>query len=206
MIASRQQRIRRVTPHLAEAGEATIPELAPLPADTEDTAASAPPPRGSQARGLVLHKMLEEVLTGEITEDQAALASRAAELAAQLAGTPGGASFDPAEAARSVRRGLDRPEIAAVRNRLQAEYSVACSAMEEGCEVVTSGVADAVVWDGDRIELVVDWKSDVNPAATTVGKYRGQVEAYLSATGASAGLIVFLTSGHVEPVLTKGKT
>ena len=37
----------------------------------------------------------------------------------------------------------------------------------DGDEVVTLGVADAVTWDGDRIRLVVDWKSDVSPDAAT---------------------------------------
>ncbi len=200
LIQSRQHRIHRVTPHLAETSDAIAVDPLPLPPDTEDADPPALPPRGSQARGLVLHKLLEEVLTGETDDNQAALAARAAELAAQLAGTPGVASLDPAEAARAVRRGLDRPEITAVRDRLQAEHPVAHSVMDEAGEVVTSGVADAVVWSHGRIELVVDWKSDVNPAATTVAKYRGQVDAYLRATGAPAGLIVFLTSGHVEPV------
>ncbi len=200
LIQSRQHRIRRVTPHLAETSDAIAVDPLPLPPDTEDADPPALPPRGSQARGLVLHKLLEEVLTGETDDNQAALAARAAELAAQLAGTPGVASLDLAEAARAVRRGLDGPEITAVRDRLQAEHPVAHSVMDEAGEVVTSGVADAVVWSHGRIELVVDWKSDVNPAATTVAKYRGQVDAYLRATGAPAGLIVFLTSGHVEPV------
>ncbi len=79
------------------------------------------------------------MLTGETEDDEAALTARATELAAQLAGTPGVANLDPAEAARAVRCGLGRPEISAVRGRLQPEYPVAHSAMECAAEVVTVG-------------------------------------------------------------------
>ena len=110
LIAARTQRIKRVTPHLAETGEAAEPEPAPLPPLTDDPAEAAVRPRGSLARGLVLHKLLEEVLTGETAEDRAALEARAAELAVQLDDTPGAAGFDAAEAAQ-IRAA--RPRLAA---------------------------------------------------------------------------------------------
>ena len=68
-------------------------------------------------------------------------------------------------------------------------------------EAVTLGVADAVTVGPDgRIGLVVDWKSDVDPAPAVVAGYRAQVAAYLAATGANEGLLVFLTSGRVERI------
>jgi exodeoxyribonuclease-5 len=51
-----------------------------------------------------------------------------------------------------------------------------------------------------RIEVVVDWKSDVAPARETVEHYRAQVRAYLDMTQAERGLIVLATSGTVIPV------
>lgn len=66
---------------------------------------------------------------------------------------------------------------------------------------MTSGVADALALGPDgSIDVVVDWKSDVNSDAKTVELYRDQVRDYLAATGAPKGLIVFLTSGLVEKV------
>jgi exodeoxyribonuclease-5 len=53
-----------------------------------------------------------------------------------------------------------------------------------------------------HIEAVVDWKSDVDPAPAQIDIYRGQVRDYLAATGARLGLIVFLTSGRIERVLS----
>ena len=201
LIAARALHIRRITPHLVEADEVVAAEQVPLPTRADEDAQTPAAPRGSRARGLILHKLLEEVLTGETADDDAALRTRAAELAGQLAGFSGVEGFDAAEAALSARRGLAVPEIAAVRASLLPEYSVAHSDMADGEEVVTQGVADAVAWEGDRIRLVVDWKSDVNPNAATVAQYRGQVLAYLRATGAPAGVVVFLTSGAVEHVV-----
>ncbi len=118
----------------------------------------------------MLHKLLEEVLTGELPEDAAALQARAAELATQLDDTPGADTLDAAEAARTVLQGLALPEIHAVRDRLVPECTVAASKTTPDAERVTLGVADAVVEEADgTLSLVVDWKSDVDPAPETVG-------------------------------------
>ena len=201
LIAARTHRIRRITPHLAEAGEQEVAHPAPLPPGAEDFNADTPPTRGSLARGLLLHKLLEEVLTGETSDDAAELAARAAELAEQLHDTFGVDTLDPAEAVEAVRRGLDLPEIRAIRADLVPECAVAGSVLGADDEAVTLGVADAVtVAPGGRIGVVVDWKSDVAPVPATVARYRAQVAAYLAATGAAAGLLVFLTSGRLERI------
>lgn len=204
LIAARTHQIKRVTPYLAEADEVVEPEWTPLPPQSDDPADEVARPRGSLARGLVLHKLLEEVLTGETVEDAAKLEARASELAAQLDGTFGSERFDGAEAARTVLRGLALPEIHAIRERLVPEYTVASSTLTDNAEVITLGIADAVVRKEDgTLGLVVDWKSDVDPAPATVAQYRAQVGAYLAATGAPEGMIVFLTAGRLERVLSQ---
>ncbi len=201
LIASKTHRITRITPHLAEAGEEISIQPALLPQGINDQDLPHSPPRGSLARGQILHKLLEEVLTGEVQDDAAALETRAVQLAAELESTPGAVVLDAGEAARSVLRGLALPAIQAVRTRLVAECWVADSVALDGSEQVTLGVADAVVQQPDgRISLVVDWKSDVDPTPSTVAQYRLQVGAYLRATGAAVGMIVFLSSGAIERV------
>ena len=199
LIAARTHRIRRITPHLAEAGEEDATPAVPLPPTVEDAGSGLPAPRGSLARGRVLHKLLEEVLTGELPDNPAALTARAAELAGQLHDAPGLDTLDPIEAARSVLRGLHLPEISAVRAQLLPECMVAASHQDGDTEAVTLGVADAVTVGPDgRISLVVDWKSDVDPAPAVVAGYRAQVAAYLAATQTARGLLVFLTGGWVD--------
>ena len=51
-----------------------------------------------------------------------------------------------------------------------------------------------------KVEVVVDWKSDVNPTNTLREKYRTQVRDYLDASGASRGLVVYMTLGQVEEI------
>jgi exodeoxyribonuclease-5 len=63
------------------------------------------------------------------------------------------------------------------------------------------GVVDALALGQDgTVDIVIDWKSDVDPSATQVGFYRAQVRDYLAATGAKEGLLVFVTKGRIERV------
>ena len=63
------------------------------------------------------------------------------------------------------------------------------------------GIADAIAVDlVGRPAVVIDWRSDVNPAPETLDHYRAQVRAYLDMTGAERGLIVLMTSGTVITV------
>ncbi len=107
--------------------------------------------------------------------------------------------------ATTVNRTLQLPEIAELRSRLSPEYRVYAGAVEEQTLILTAGIADAVASDNaGRIEVVVDWKSDVNPGQAQTEQYRGQVRDYLAATGAQRGLIVFMTPGRVDEVLVEG--
>lgn len=159
--------------------------------------------QGGRERGLVMHKLFEEVLTGETPDDQASLAARAAVLIRELGRTPAdhpGQGCHPAELAASVSRGLNLPEVASVRGSLVPECQVYAFSAGDGDDTVTFGIADAIGFSDDRAALVIDWKSDVDPDEKTVAGYRGQVRDYLNATGVAVGLIVFATTGRAETV------
>ncbi len=64
---------------------------------------------------------------------------------------------------------------------------------------VASQSALALNPDG-TVDVVIDWKSDVNPDKAQIDLYRSQVQDYLAATGAREGLLVFVSSGKVERV------
>jgi hypothetical protein len=169
--------------------------------DIDEEVSRAEPMLGGRERGLVIHKLIEEILTGETDENESALATRADELLRSLDVTPSddvSRGFSPLEIVKSVRRALSRPEIATVRNRIQPECSVYASMVDGTTETVTFGIADAVVTDdsGEPIS-VIDWKSDVAPSAVTIEKYGNQVREYLSATGIRNGLLVFVTTGQI---------
>lgn len=160
--------------------------------------------QGGRERGLILHKLMEEVLTGETSEDVAALRARATELLAQM-GVPdtedAAASPSSGEMASAVQRALQLPDVAVLRPRLLPEFRVYAGVLADQKLSLTAGIADAVAVDGGgRVEAVIDWKSDVDPRPDQIEIYRGQVRDYLAATGAPLGLIVFLTSNRVERV------
>ncbi len=159
--------------------------------------------QGGRERGLVLHKLMEEVLTGEIADDVATLQARACELLTQLGiHDAEDAATGPSsrEMASVAQRTLELPEIAELRPKLLPEFRVYAAAVVDQTASLTAGIADAVVIEAGRIEAVIDWKSDVNPTAADIEMYREQVRDYLKATGAGLGLIVFLTSGRIERV------
>ncbi|MCY3776316.1 MAG: UvrD-helicase domain-containing protein [Candidatus Aminicenantes bacterium] len=166
------------------------------------------PVQGGWTRGLILHKLIEEILTGEIQSDEAAVRARAEELIGQLGlddEEDAAAGPSSTEMAATVMRTLQLPEVVALRPRLVPEFPVYASAVEGSAVSLTSGIADAVAIDGEgRIDVVVDWKSDVEPGRKQAAMYRRQVREYLPSTTARTGLIVFMSSGRVDRIVRDG--
>jgi exodeoxyribonuclease-5 len=160
--------------------------------------------QGGRERGLVLHKLMEEVLNGETGDSHPALSARAGELVRALGVVPvadPSAGLSPEELAGCVGRTLRLPEIAALRPALSAEFPVYALREEDAELVATAGIADALtVGPGGTPAMVIDWKSDVNADPKTLDHYRAQVRAYLEMTGAEQGLIVLMTSATVIAV------
>jgi ATP-dependent exoDNAse (exonuclease V) beta subunit len=161
----------------------------------------AAPISGGATRGTILHKLMEEVLNGETVDNIGALVERASELLTQLslpALETASQGISPQELAQTIARTLNIPDIAMLRPRLIPEQTIYQSCMDEGAEVIVSGVADAIAYDAEgRVEVVVDWKSDVEIDLTRLNSYRGQIEAYKRHTGAKSAFLVLMTPGKV---------
>ncbi|TIV23949.1 MAG: ATP-dependent endonuclease, partial [Mesorhizobium sp.] len=154
--------------------------------------------------GLILHKLFEEVLTGETADDVASLTERAQVLIAAIdkpvVDDPA-QGLSPAELAGCVARTLALPEIAELRPTLAPEFPVYASAFVDDLEQATAGIADAISFGPDgKPQVVVDWKSDVQPSPEAIEHYRAQVRNYLDMTGTQRGLIVLVTSGEILTV------
>lgn len=160
--------------------------------------------KGSRERGLILHKLLEEVLTGETKEDGENLEARGRILLSELGVVEAGRAEDGIyvpELAETVQRGLSLPEISRLRSGLLAEVTVFSAVASQGSAVYIGGIADALTVNSEgAVDTIIDWKSDVDPSAATIELYRAQVRDYLAATGGREGIVVFLTSGRVEQV------
>jgi ATP-dependent exoDNAse (exonuclease V) beta subunit len=121
-----------------------------------------------RVRGLLLHKLMEEVLTGELDEDIGSLADRAGALLAELVldaaedeGLP-----DCDEIAATARRTLELPDIAAFRARPVPEWPIYALVADSPSPSALAGRIDAIAFEGDQIEVVLDWKSDIDPDET----------------------------------------
>lgn len=155
-------------------------------------------PQGAgMMRGTLLHKLVEEVITRETEEARETLAERARELLAQLQALEvdrAGEAPDPAELSSTTLATLELADVAALRNHLMVESSV-WGQREEG--VLLAGRADALVVANGTIVGVIDWKSDVSPAPQLKASYAAQLDDYVGATGAVAGVLVFMTTGEL---------
>jgi CRISPR-associated exonuclease Cas4 len=151
-------------------------------------------------RGLVLHKMMEEVLTGEISDSREDLTNRASELLSQLT-----VSSDPvayalpqaAELGSKVAQILVAPEIAPLRHGLVPEVPVFAT-MHDSEAISVAGRADAVFFRDGGADVVIDWKSDVAPSTSDVESHAGQLRVYMRALKAARGALVYLSTGRVH--------
>ncbi|MDE0388288.1 MAG: UvrD-helicase domain-containing protein [Rhodospirillales bacterium] len=161
--------------------------------------------QGGRERGTILHKLIEEVLTGETAETEPALTARAGALIRALAlpvmDDPA-QGLSPVELAGCVLRALSLPEVAALRPDLVPELPVYATTETDSQEVVTVGIVDAMAFGADgKPQVVIDWKSDVDLTRETLDHYRTQVHAYLETTGAKHGLVVCMTAGILHVIV-----
>jgi ATP-dependent exoDNAse (exonuclease V) beta subunit len=181
----------------------TIEAIAFEPSDAPEMVA---PLGAGRVRGLLLHKLMEEVLSGELVEDIGCFVSRARELLAELVLDPaeGGTIPDAGEIAAVAWRTLELPDIAALRARLVPEWPIYALLTGHPGPGALAGRIDAIAYSGNRAEVVVDWKSDIRPSEADVRAHAGQLEDYLRATDAHRGVLVYMTTGLVRWVTLAG--
>ena len=86
------------------------------------------------------------------------------------------------------------------------EFPVYGSTESDGHEEAAAGIVDAIAFDAAGApQVVIDWKSDVDPSPETLEHYRAQVRAYLDMTGAERGMVVCVTTGIIFSVTPKGE-
>ena len=204
-IAKAERKITWKRPSRGEAEKSEAPP--PVPIFTDPQAADKPNEierpdvAGSATRGTILHKLMEEVLTGETLDDEKTLVQRATELLSHLGISPSAdpkLGISPTELSETIMRTLRLPEIVTLRPRLVPEHTVYGHLTDTDGDVLVSGIADAVAGsDSGQIEAVIDWKSDVVMDAAKQNIYQGQLEAYCKHTGAARALLVLMTLGKV---------
>jgi CRISPR-associated exonuclease Cas4 len=154
--------------------------------------------QGGAARGVILHRMMEELVTGEVAPLAEALRQRATLLVEQLlGGAVTDSGLDVVELAGTVVRTWSLPELAPYRDTLIVEVPV-YGRLAGDVERLVAGRADAVHYDASRPKIVFDWKSDVDPNAAARADYASQLGQYLEVLGAERGGVVYMSLGRVE--------
>jgi CRISPR-associated exonuclease Cas4 len=146
-------------------------------------------------RGIILHKLIEELLTGELESTKKAATARADVLLSQLVsgGSDSGPRPEPLEMADTALRTLAMPEIAVLRPYLVPELAI-WAARDT---YLVAGRADALAIRENKIDIAIDWKSDVKPTMSVRAAYADQLRDYLDATGAARGALVFMSLNEV---------
>ncbi len=191
------RRVSWLRPSLDDLDRVQTSEL--LTTDADEGVGVPVPVGAGLLRGLLLHKMLEEVLTGELADEHESLVTRGKELLAQLAApviaTPG-ALPDPEELGTTVARALALPDIAPLRGGLVPEIAVFGTLPDEVRSV--AGRADAVFVEHERPRVVVDWKSDVEPSDSDISLHAAQLRIYMRAMQVVRGALVYVSSSRVH--------
>ncbi|MCP3468192.1 exodeoxyribonuclease V subunit beta [Bradyrhizobium sp. CCGUVB23] len=180
-------------PDRAPVGEAIAIELGEAP-ETEL------PIGAGRVRGLVLHKLMEEILTGELVEDASDVAARARVLVTQLViDTEDGAQLpDPDEIATTVLRTLALPEVVSLRPNLVSEWPIYAMLAGPPEASALAGRIDAIALQDGQPFAVLDWKSDVAPSEQDMREHAAQLGDYLRATGTARGAVVYMTGGIIR--------
>jgi CRISPR-associated exonuclease Cas4 len=158
------------------------------------------PVGAGRVRGLVLHKLMEEVLTGELAEDLSAFMRRAGELLTELPIDSSDAAVLPAaeEMGSTAWRTLHLAEIATLRPGLMPELPLYAMLDGEASATALAGRADAIAFDKGQAPVVLDWKSDVAPTSQDTRAHAAQLRDYMRSIGAPRGAVVYMTSGLVH--------
>jgi ATP-dependent exoDNAse (exonuclease V) beta subunit len=145
-------------------------------------------------RGIVLHKLMEELLTGRLVPDLAHLTDRASTLT-QEAIVAGATVPDPSELAATALRTFSHEKLKPYIAKLVPEIPLFGARSDK---VLVSARADAIAFEAGVPIAAFDWKSDVAPTLGDHDAYASQLLEYLELIGAEKGAVVYMTSGDVR--------
>jgi hypothetical protein len=177
-----------------------MPVSAAVALDTSEIPEAETPVGPGRVRGLVLHKLMEEILTGEVADAVQRLADRAASLLLELPIDTAGSRELPSkdEIAATAWKTMRLPEIAALRPELVPEFPIYGLLGDAADQTALAGRADAIAVRDGRVSVVVGWKSDVAPTAENIRAHAGQIRHYMAALNAARGALIYMTSGTVQ--------
>jgi ATP-dependent exoDNAse (exonuclease V) beta subunit len=145
-------------------------------------------------RGIILHKLMEELLTGLLVPKLAHLTARASTLT-QEAIVARATAPDPSELAATTLRTFSHEKLKPYIAKLVPEIPLFGARSDT---VLVSARADAIAFEGGVPVAAFDWKSDVAPTPDDHDAYASQLLEYLELIGAEKGAVVYMTSGDIR--------
>ena len=188
--------LRWVNPSVHDADRAEIITAA-VTVEPTSTFDYVEPIGAGRIRGLILHKLMEELLTGELLA-QDDIDARAERLRDELlAIEPTDELPVPGELAATVLKTFLLPHVQHLLPFLVPELSVWG---EPAPGDLLAGRVDAIAIEDGKVIEVLDWKSDRDTALHRAA-YVQQLQGYLRATSAPRAAIVYMTTGEIVTVL-----
>lgn len=145
-------------------------------------------------RGIILHKLMEELLTGQLRPNLADLTERASKLSDETL-VPGRPKPDPTEMAATALRTYSHEELKLYIAKLVPEVPLFGARSDT---FLVSARADAIAFEAGVAVAAFDWKSDVAPVAKDHEAHASQLLEYLELIGAANGAVVYMTSGEIR--------
>lgn len=147
---------------------------------------------GGALRGVVLHKLMEEFITGELAADAGAVKERSRQLSQEL-----GTGLDIEEVTATALQTWNLAELAAYKSGLTAEVPI-YGILDGNPGRLVSGRADAVAYGAGKARVVFDWKSDTVREDRSGRTYSSQIAQYMKVLGAERGAIVYMSLGQIQ--------
>jgi ATP-dependent exoDNAse (exonuclease V) beta subunit len=205
IFADESKRIERLTPRiewrrpsLADVDRelldrATI-DVGTIDGDSGDSEIEASVVGAGALRGIILHKLMEELLIGLLVPDLARLTDRASTLTEEaiVAGTT---VPDPSELAATALRTFSDEKLQPYIAKLVPEIPLFGARSDT---VLVSARADAIAFEAGVPVAAFDWKSDVAPTPDDHDAYASQLLEYLELIRAERGAVVYMTSGDIQ--------
>jgi CRISPR-associated exonuclease Cas4 len=145
-------------------------------------------------RGIILHKLMEELLTGLLMPDLQRLTDRASTLTNEAI-VAAATIPDPSELAATALRTFSHEKLKPYIAKLVPEIPLFGARSDT---VLVSARADAIAFESGVPVAAFDWKSDVAPTPDNHQAYASQLLEYLELIGAQKGAVVYMTSGDVR--------
>jgi CRISPR-associated exonuclease Cas4 len=145
-------------------------------------------------RGIILHKLMEELLTRLLVPDLAHLTDRASTLTREAI-VAGATVPDPTELAATALRTFSHEKLQPYIAKLVPEIPLYGARSDT---VLVSARADAIAFEAGVPVAAFDWKSDVAATPDDRDAYASQLLEYLELIGAEKGAVVYMTSGDIQ--------